>query len=230
MNQSISPISSFYNNYSFRVSELSLFQFCPKRSYITIFNKDSLEYEKYTSKNKYMVKGTQMHQSYSSWSRSFDRLKVLYDLKYNVPLPYVRNLDNIQIRGIFDDIRIIRDTRSNEKYVSFIELKTTHRKRLWSNEINSGVFQLQLYLWILRPYLEKLNYKLHTRHYLEIYSQVTNKLLKRIIVTEDKDIEDRIRDIVKVFLKEKAMSYPQKYICKRCPKVIRSKCSYGSSK
>ena len=230
MNKSISPISSFYNNYSFRVSELSLYSFCPKRSYLTIFHKGSLNYTDYTSKNQYMAKGTQMHQSYSSWVKSFDRLKVLYDLKYSVPLPYTRNLDNIQIRGIFDDIRVIRDFSDNKKYVSFIELKTTHRKRLWSNEINSAIFQLQLYLWIMKPYLDKLGYKLHIRHYLEIYSQVTNKLLKRIIVTEDKDIEDRIRDIVKVFFKEKAMQYPKKYLCKRCPKIIRERCSYGSSK
>jgi len=210
----------------FRVSELALYQFCPKRSYITIFNKDSLEYEKYTSKNKYMVKGTQMHQFYSSWSRSFDRLKVLYDLKYSIPLPYVRNLDNIQIRGVFDDLRVIRDFSDNKKYVSFIELKTTHRKRLWSNEINSAIFQLQLYIWIMKPYLDKLGYKLHSRHYVEIYSQVTGKLIKRIVVYEDKNIENRIRDIVKVFFKEKAMSYPPKYVCKRCSKIIKEKCSY----
>ena len=180
---------------------------------------------------KAMVKGTEMHASYNSWAKSFDRLKVLYDLKHKYQLPYTRGFItpeySIQIRGLFDDLRVIRDARSNEKFVSFIELKTISKKHMWIAEVNSAIFQLELYLWIMRPYIERLGYKLWKRHYVEIYSQRTGRLIKRIVVYEEPDMQKRIEHIIRSFQGLEKMQVPSKSsVCRICPRAIKSECSW----
>ena len=177
-----------------------------------------------------MVKGTEMHESYNSWAKSFDRMQVLYDLKYSAKLPYTRGFItpeySIQMRGLFDDIRVIRDVHTNQKFVSFVELKTTSKRTMWRCEIDSAILQLQVYLWIMRPYIERLGWRMHSRHYVEIFSQKTGKLIKRITVYEDPDMIERICYILRAFQGLEKVTYPHKSTCLICPKYIKKECDW----
>ena len=222
--KAIQPIATYF----FKVSQLAHYSFCPHRCRVELFN---LAKPYSNGGNKAMVTGTEMHKSYNSWAKSFDRMKLLYQLKYQCKLPYTRRLDNIEVRGIFDDIRVIRDSHTNEKFVSFVELKTTAKKRMWNCEVESAKFQLCLYIWVLSPILSKLGWKLGKHHFLEIYSQQTHKLIRRIVVTEDKSIEDRIRYIIRSFQGIEPIRYPPDYTCKICPKNVKEVCNkYQSSR
>lgn len=214
---SLSNPSFFYR---FRVSQFSHYSICPKRCKLEVFN----QVEKAIGSNKWLVKGTEMHERYNSWAKSFDRMKVLYDLKYNFKRPYTKTIDNIQLRGQFDDLRVIRDTRSNQKYVSFVELKTTSKQRMWNVEVEAAVFQLQLYLTIMESYIKALGYQMHKHHYLEIYSQQTGRLLKRIMVQADLNIDNRVRYILRAMLGLERWTYPPEYVCRLCPKSVKSAC------
>jgi len=179
--------------------------------------------------NKYMIKGTQMHQSYSSWAKSFDRLVVRSQLQqFLVNNAFQRQIDNIVIRGMYDDLRVLYNPRTKEKTVSIIEVKTTSRK-MWLAEEESAKFQLRLYLWLLEPLLTILGWKLHSRHYVEIYSQKDNHLIKRIMVARVSP-EEEIRYIFRSWQGLEKMTVPSQYLCKHCPREIKKKCDwYGYS-
>lgn len=215
--------------YRFKVSQFCHYAFCPKRCKIELFNQLINSWDGQT--NKAMVKGTEMHSSYNSWAKSFDRMQILYDLKYSAKLPYTRGFItpeySVQMRGLFDDIRVIRDTHSNEKLVSFVELKTTSKQRMWSCEVDSAILQLQIYLWIMRPYIERLGWQMHSRHYVEIFSQRSGRLIKRITVYEDPDMQERICYILRAFQGLEKVQFPSKSsVCRICPKYIKSECDW----
>ena len=113
-----------------------------------------------------------------------------------------------------------------EKLVSFIEVKTTAKKYMWALEIEAAKRQLQIYLWMLKELCEQIGYPLWKRHYLEIFSQNTGVLLKRIAVEYDENIEKWLEGVVLQFLGLAPMTIgPYKY-CQLCPKQIKEQCSY----
>ena len=188
---------------------------------------NQLTYSSGQTSNKSMVKGIEIHSEKNSWAKSHDRLKVLYQLKYGFKLPYTRSIGNIEVRGVFDNLRVVWNPKTKQKYVSFVEYKTTSRI-MWRPEIEASLFQLETYIWIMKPYIEKLGWKLHSRHYLEIYSQKTGELMKRIMVEtpNDIDMEEGIEYIIRVLRGQEAMGMPYKSICRICPKYCKCNCDY----
>jgi CRISPR/Cas system-associated exonuclease Cas4 (RecB family) len=200
-----------------RISDLAQYKFCPKRSKLQRFREFT------QSGNKFMAKGNTMHWQYSCPYKSFDRRKLRYKLE-QITHVFTRNIDNWEIRGIPDDFKVLFNPRTQEKWVSIVEIKTTNHTRLWNNEENAAIFQLQLYVWLLEPYLTRLGYKLWRRHYVEIYSQKDGKLLRRIPVEPLSNVEDTLRYIFRSYQGLEKWRYPEEWVCKRCPKNIKLNC------
>lgn len=170
------------------------------------------------STGKAIATGNAMHFEYSVPYKSFDRRIIRFQLdQMKRDNAFERQVDNILVRGQFDDLRVLWNPRTKGKTISFVEVKTTGKDRMWFVEEASAIFQLQLYIWVMKPYLEKLGYKLNSRHYLEIYSQKSNRLLKRVMVTDDLTIEDRIRYIVNSWRGLEKVTFPHQSTCKICP-------------
>lgn len=207
--------------YWFRVSQLAHFAFCWKRARIEIFNSPPFDASSTTS---VMAKGTAMHADYSCPYKSFDRRLLRYQLEKKFGKVFQRQVDNIIIRGIPDDFKILWYVQRGVKYVSLEEVKTTMKKRMWISETDSAVFQLQLYIWLLRPYIEQLGWKVWKRHWVIVYSQRNGKIIRRIPVYEDPNIEDKIKWILRVFQGLEPIKYPPLFVCKSCPRNIKLTC------
>lgn len=212
-----------------RVSDLSKFILCPKRSKIEGLRQINRNQPRTTG---VMAKGTQMHSEYSVPYKSFDRRLLRYRLEDTYGRVFTRDLEKDQIRGIPDDYRVLMKNSTQRpsltKVVSIIEVKTTSKKKLWRVEEDVAVLQLLIYCWLMRPLLENLGYKIHTRHYVEIYSQKTKKLIKRIPIDiqSEKYMEEYIKGIIEVWYGLRKMTLPPRWICKKCPRVIKEKCGY----
>lgn len=206
-----------------RVSDLAQFASCPKRSKI-----QGLRQIGKVNPTKAMHKGSKMHEKYSRPYKNFERRHFRYLLKHEFEGHcFIRNLGDIEVRGIPDDYRVLCHyggvKQLFKKTVSIVEVKTTSMKRLWTNEVAVAVLQLQIYIWLMQPYFDILGYEMHPRHYLEIYSQKTGKLIKRIMVEALPYPEKKIRYIIESW--KERMASPPKWICKRCPKNVKEKCS-----
>jgi len=201
---------------------LAHFRFCPNRAHIEIFERP--DWKKYQDGNKPMKRGIELHEAYSAPYKSWDRRLLRYQLEIEAGPVFQKQLDNIVIRGVYDDLRVLRDSRTDAKLVSFVELKTTSRIMMRA-EIETAIFQLQLYIWIMRD-LIKPPWVLHARHYLEIIDQRTNRLIKRIVVYEDKVIEDKIRYIVRTFQGLERIESSSKPPCHFCPRPIKERCEW----
>ena len=212
--------------YYLRASSLSHDEFCNKRSKIEVF----LPFSKSGkgSARGPIAMGNRLHGQYSYIGVDFDSNLVLKKLeRYLIRGSFQKQIDNIVVRGVFDNLRVI--TYQGKKYSVLSELKTIIKKKLWSREIKAAIRQLQIYMWLVRDYLKDMNYPLWERGYLEIYSQHTGYLIKRIPVEYDENIEDWIRDVVSRYKGLSRVSTPPLYYCKRCPVQVRNKCSWYSS-
>lgn len=171
-----------------------------------------------------MRRGIELHEEYSTPYKSWDRRLLRYQLETEAGPVFRKQVDNIVVRGVYDDLRVLQDLRAARKLVSFIELKTTSRMMLRA-EIEAAIFQLQLYIWIMKD-LIKPPWVLHERHYLEIINQHTNRLVKRIVVFEDPGIEDKIRYIVRAFKGLEKIERTDKRRCYFCPRPIKERCEW----
>lgn len=102
-----------------------------------------------------------------------------------------RLTSNIVVKGVFDGLRIVHDYRTGEDLVSLVEFKTT-MDYISETTMDMAEFQLQLYIWLVKPKIEQRGLRLHRRHYVEIIHRVTGELLKRFWVEEDPDIVEKI--------------------------------------
>lgn len=206
-----------------RVSDIAQFASCPKRSKLQGLRQVNRD----KSKKEVRVKGTKMHTRYSLPYKSFYRRVLIYKLKEFAHV-FTRQIGKVEMRGIPDDYRVLcvynGTNQLMKKVVSIVEVKTTNRKRLWTNEIAVAVLQLQLYIWLMKPYFDILDYELHSRHYLEVYSQKTDKLIKRVMVKPLEYPEKKISYIIETWRGLGRMAYPPKWICKRCPKNVKKQC------
>ncbi len=166
--------------------------------------------------------GIEMHDTYSSYYKSFDRRYLRYQLIDRYGNVIERITRNIVVRGKFDDLRVLIKFPSLDKVVSIIEVKTTSRKDLYWYEKEASKFQLQIYIWILKPLIERLGYKLHSRHYVEIYSQSNKRLIERIPVYEEPDMDRIICNIIDSWYGLERSRYPPVDVCKKCP--VKEKC------
>jgi hypothetical protein len=206
-----------------RVSTLCKFDFCPKRARIELFcGHQLINYS--NGGNDSMKRGSIFHFQYSCPYKSFDRRLLRYQLEQKYGKVFEKTVDNLVIRGSYDDVRVLFNPISRAKVVSLIEVKTTYKQRMWNCEIDSATMQLQLYIWLMKEAIESLGWTLHSRHYLEIFSQKTNRLIKRIVVYEEPAMEERIRHIMKVWQGVEPLRYPPESTCKICPKNCKTVC------
>lgn len=166
-----------------------------------------------------------MHAEYSVAYKSWDRRLVRYQLDCAGGPNFHKQVGDIMIKGKYDDLRVLDDKRNHHKVISFVELKTTRKGFLFPSELEAAIFQLQIYIWLLKDLIPE-PYILHERHYLEIISQQDNKLIKRIMVKEDPNIEDKIKWILRVFMGLEKVKRPPRYCCKHCPRPITDKCTW----
>ena len=206
--------------YRFRCSQLAHWDFCPKRCKLEVFN----QVEKGDGDNKAMQKGTELHWEFSVPYKSFQRRLLRYQLLTKYGRVFERQIDNILIRGSPDDYRVLFNPRTQEKFVSICEIKTTSKNHMWYAEVKAATLQLQLYIWVMEGYIKALGWQLHKRHYLEIYSQKDKRLLRRIMVEADPNIEFKIRHILRAFQGTEPWRYPESYVCKICPRPVKKEC------
>lgn len=204
-----------------RVSDLAKSAFCMKRS--------KLEAQRHPSIRRVteaMRTGSNFHYNYSLPYKSFDRRVLFYKLDA-YPRVFERSIPGIVVRGVPDDYRVVVVCRNGlrEIQVQIIEVKTTSRKRLWVNEEAIAVLQCQIYMWLMTPYLEELEYQLCGHSWVEIYSQKDGHLIKRIKVYPLPNPEEVITGIVCAWNGLMKMKYPPLYICKKCPRNVKERCS-----
>lgn len=212
----------------FSISKLSHFEFCPKRSKLELFKRTK---EIGTGSFGAIAVGNRLHYLYSFPNKGFDRLRLRIKLNnlaslYKTRRIFYKQVDDVIVLGLYDDLRIIRDVATNKKFTALIEVKTTSKKYMWGREIKAAVKQLQLYMWVLKEKLEYLGYPLWIRSYVEIYSQRTGRLMKSIPVQYDEGIEDWIRHVVRCFRGLEKVSPPNIKICKFCPKNVKENCDW----
>jgi len=212
--------------YYLPVSKLSRVEVCPKRAKIEIFKTPKIVTTTDTNQGSIAI-GNRLHALYSYFQKGFDRERLrrrLYLLSDKGK--YKKQLDNIMVVGVYDDLRIIRDVATGKKYTVLVEVKTTTMKYMWSREILSGIKQLQLYMWLLKDNLEYLGYPLWKRSYLQIYSQKGGKLMNMIPVEYDDKIEEWIKGVVEGFKGLRPVSVPPFAYCKRCPVSVKRLCDW----
>jgi hypothetical protein len=167
--------------------------------------------------------GNRLHYLYSFPNKAFDRVLLRTKLN-NRNKEYKKQIDNIVVIGHYDDLRVLR--YNNAKFTSLVELKTTSKRYMWSIEIRAAIRQLQLYMWLMKEQLEKLGFPLWKRSYVEIYSQRSGRLMRRIPVEYDHNIEEWIRHVANCFRGLEKVAAPHKGICRFCPKNVRSACDW----
>lgn len=203
------------------VSKLCKFDFCNKASKILIFGDP--KYSDSTNK-KYMEVGTKFHTRYSTPYKDFERRVFRYRLKARYGDVLARAFTFYSIRGIPDDY-VVKVTEKG-RFVSVVELKTTHKHNIILAEAKSFIFQLQLYIWILEPLLDSMGYKLSDHHILEIWSQQTEKLMKRYDVEPEPNMEEKLGYVFDCFRGLERMGVPPMWVCKRCSKPVKNECDW----
>jgi hypothetical protein len=171
-----------------------------------------------------IYEGTKLHKMYNHFYRDFDAVRVRSMLGGYKRIFQKKIEPNIVVRGEFDNLRVIR--YNNKKYTILLEAKTTSKKYMWAREVQAATKQLQLYQWLLKEELDKIGYPLWRRGYIEVFSQVDGKLIRRIPVEYDYDIENWIIEVVKQFQGLEKMDVPAYAYCKLCPRQIREHCSW----
>ena len=210
-----------------KASSLSHYMVCPKRSKLESFFKIA----NYRPTTGAIHRGNRFHYIYSYMLRDFDRdlLMESYKLKYR---KYSRSLkmDNLTVIviGKLDDLVILR--YHDKKYSVIKELFTTGKEYPWSTDILMKSTQLKLYCWMYGPLLKYLGYPLWKRSYVEVYSQKSGTLLRRVAVEYneevEKELEEWIKYVVRSFQGIERMKVPHQKICKSCPKIVRLLCNW----
>ena len=171
---------------------------------------------------KPMAVGNRLHYLFSYPLRSFDRVYLRAKLGNN--RTFQKQVDNIVVRGRYDDLRVI--TVDGKKYTILLEIKTTSKKYIATFEIRAAMRQLQLYMWLMKEDLEKLGFPLWKSGCLEYYSQRNGELLKRVSVPYCDNIEEWIRYVVDCFRGLRSVRPPDKKICKFCPRRVKAVCPW----
>ena len=175
-----------------------------------------------------MAYGTRLHKIYSRQHGSFDRLRVRSDIFSYSGKVQQRTLEypnfKVVVRGIYDDLEV-NFTPPSTKTISIIEVKTTSKSHFTSVELAAGIFQTQLYVWLLTPLLNELGWKLDETHYLEVYSQEDGRLLHKLEVEAAPDMEEALKNIIESFLGLAPLHYPPEWVCKKtCPAIVKKRC------
>lgn len=225
------PKPSFY----FKVSSIVHAEFCSKRAKIETFQPFNAATK--FSKGSAIATGNRLHYNFTQYMmqyKSFDAMKVKALLSKKLFLSsrghpvYQKQLDDIVVKGIFDDLCVVIE--DGKKYTSLIEIKTTSKKDMWNGELRAAVRQLQLYMWILKDDLEKIGYPLYKESLLLVYSQNTGEKLREIKVEYDTEIEEWIKNTKLKFLGLSKVIIPKFAYCRVCPNQIKQQCDWYQSR
>ncbi len=136
-------------------------------------------------------KGTIIHAQYRNPHKTWSRHVLLYKLEHVIEgKVFSRLMENIRVIGVPDDYE------TDGRNVSIIEVYSTTSPTIQAvpaQTITKKILQLQTYIWVMTPIIVKLEYRMASTHWLEIYEQDTRELLDRIAVNAREDIEDVIR-------------------------------------
>ena len=221
-----------------RVSTLSHVEICSKRAKSETFSvsRGTIKYKRGSA----LDIGKRLHRQYGFYQIDYSsdfksmlreeerqRLKDnLASYKVNGAFQKVLELPEVTVvvRGDFDDLRLLESKIG--KIVSFIEVKTTGKKYMWSLEVQAAIRQLQIYLWMLKELCEELGYSLNKHHFLEVFSQRTGERLNRIPVEYDEHIEEWITLAVYKLIGLAPMNIAHYKYCIICPKTVKLDCAY----
>lgn len=123
-----------------------------------------------------MKMGTRMHEEFSANREHPIKLRT-----------YRRKLDNSTIRGCPDDYQCDGDS------ISLIEMFTTSYTH---GTFESKILQLQMYMWLIEPFLKRNGYHLSGGGWVIVFDQETKHRIDTIDVKYNPEIEDRIRERV----------------------------------
>jgi hypothetical protein len=216
------------NQFYFNASIISHDCFCTHRVKLESFG----NLAKIPNSNNYsaIAQGNKLHAEYNSIRVDFDTERVKKGLEQWIVKSkhgrdvFTKSTGNTTIVGMYDKLKVIQE--DGKKYTALIELKTTNKPYMWSREVLSAIKQLELYQWLLKENLEILEYPLYKHSFVEIYSQSTGYLIKRIEVPYNDNIEEWITHVVNKLLGlERQEIVPYKY-CLMCPRQVKSACSF----
>lgn len=221
-----------------RISSICRAEACVKASKILTFDSNKLSFKSGKSSTHSIAVGNKFHSLYSNYMlayKSFDgeRVKALLNSKVSKSTRghpvFTKTIDDkIIVAGMFDSLMVLSD--NGKKYTVLLELKSTTKKMLYAGELRSAIKQLQLYMWLMKERLEQIGYPLFRLAYLEVVSQKDGKFIKRIPVEYDPDIEDWIRNLVKIYNGQEQMRVPPYKYCKECYSQVRSICDWYRSR
>ena len=149
----------------------------------------------------------------------FHQLRVFY--------PLVRRLAGVGIYGYVDGFD---EGGLGRGEVSLIEYKSTSADKPYAPGLPVAVLQLQLYAWLLEPYVVKLGYSMSHTHAIEIVRKESGALLERTpIVVDPGAVETELKERL-VHLKSgeglQGAKLEQPWKCEKCPAVFKSKCRF----
>lgn len=127
-----------------------------------------------------------LHEQYSSKDGTRKPEDLDESLRY-----LSRFTGNILVVGRPDGLRV-----EAQDHIALVEFKTIWGTEPHIDTIRLGILQVQLYAWLIKPFIERLGLKLSDIHYVEIINRQDGDLIQRIKVPELPNPEELIWDVV----------------------------------
>lgn len=130
-----------------------------------------------------------MHEAIKRWQDTELSQQLYQRLRF-----VTRRTGNIFITGSPDAVRVLKSKDGLK--VAVVEYKTSQSGELSEKREKAAIFQLQLYIWLIKPAIEAMGLELNKRHYVEFIDLHRPIVKRRIPVQEKEDIEVTIWNIV----------------------------------
>jgi len=138
--------------------------------------------------------------------------------------PY-RVLDGVEVYCHPDEFRITRDNR-----VMVVEHKTSLKSRISVYEAAPASAQIRVYMWILRPYLERRGYNMIGFGRVFFWKRGGRRSGRRIawydVEDDPEKTEAEIREIFAFWRDERELVLPSRWKCAQCSVRFRVRCRY----
>ncbi len=137
--------------------------------------------------------------------------------------PFFREVNSIRIYASVD---AIDSSELKDKVVRIVEHKTRGKFDVPDYLIPSAEFQLQIYCWVFKPLVEKIDYLFADEHYLDFIHRDSLKLIKRVKYKVDygkvrKDIRDILNNI-----RENKICKADGWKCRICHNDFKMRCRF----
>jgi len=138
--------------------------------------------------------------------------------------PY-RVLDGVEIYCHPDEFRVTRDNR-----VMVVEHKTSLKSKISVYEKGPASAQVRVYMWILRPYLERRGFRLLGKGRVIFWKRGGRRSGRRILWYEVEDdpveTEREIREIFAFWRGDRRLVLPSRWKCRQCTPAFKIRCRY----